>query len=60
MNGMELTNMMSAHIIPFWYRLSIPCDIASRCDVVVIALSSLSVLQHQVQKYPRLPRYHPC
>ena len=31
MNGMELTNMMSAQIVTFWYRLSIPCGIASRC-----------------------------
>ena len=30
-NGMELTNIMSAHTVTFWYRLSIPCGIASRC-----------------------------
>ena len=29
-NGMELTNMMSAHTLTFWYCLSIPCGIASR------------------------------
>ena len=31
MNGMELTNVMSAQIVTFWYHLSIPCGIASRC-----------------------------
>ena len=30
-NGMELTNMMSVHTVAFWYRLSIPHGIASRC-----------------------------
>ena len=28
---MELTNTMSAHTVTFWYHLSIPCGIASRC-----------------------------
>ena len=30
-NGMELTNMMSVHTVTFWYHLSIPRGIASRC-----------------------------
>ena len=30
-NGMELTNMMSAHTATFWYHLSIPRGTASRC-----------------------------
>ena len=30
-NGVELTNMVLAHTITFWYRLSIPHGIASRC-----------------------------
>ena len=29
-NGMELTNMMSAHTATFWYCLSIPRGTASR------------------------------